>query len=227
MLANEVADALPVHRLRLTDEGWMEAYVCWTDDRFGWRLDALTADAEASFRELARERIDFATHDIVEVSPAATIWFRNAVERLERGYAVVIDYGYPAAQLYRDHRLEGTLRGYAGHTVTDDPFVRVGRQDLTSHVDFTALRRAGDAAGLDHAGYTTQGAFMSSLGLGDVLARLQQDPATTVEDYLAAQAVILRLIDPGGLGRFGVMIMGRNAPMEPPLRGFEIASPEF
>lgn len=227
ILANEVADALPVHRLRMTDEGWLEAFVTWTGNGFGWKMDEFSPEAVSAFIELAGQNIHFEMQDIVEVSPAAASWFEQALEGLERGYALLIDYGYPAEQLYRHHRLDGTLRGYSGHTVTDDPFTRVGMQDLTVHVDFTSLRNAGEAAGLIHAGYTTQGAFLSSLGLGDVLTRMQQDPAATVEDYLAAQAVILRLIDPGGLGRFGVMIMARNSPVEPPLRGFEEEPPDF
>ena len=227
ILANEVADAQPVHRLRMTNEGWLEAFVTWTGHGFGWRMDAISPEAESAFVELTRENVHFEMHDIVEVSPAAATWFRQTVEGLQRGYALIIDYGYPVKQLYREHRLEGTLRGYFGHTVTDDPFIRVGMQDLTAHVDFTALRRAGEAAGLVHAGHTTQGAFLSSLGLGDVLTRMQKDPAATVEDYLAVQAVILRLIDPGGLGRFGVMIMAREAPVEPHLRGFDEAPPDF
>jgi SAM-dependent MidA family methyltransferase len=227
ILANEVADAQPVHRLRMTDEGWLEAFVTWTGHGFGWRMDEFSREADSAFIERAGENVGFEMHDIVEVSPAAATWFRQAVEGLRRGYTLLIDYGYPAKQLYREHRLDGTLRGYFGHTVTDDPFIRVGMQDLTAHVDFTALQRAGEAAGLVHAGYTTQGAFLSSLGLGDVLTRMQKDPAATVEDYLAVQAVILRLIDPGGLGRFGVMIMARDAPVEPPLRGFDEAPPDF
>jgi SAM-dependent MidA family methyltransferase len=111
--------------------------------------------------------------------------------------------------------------------VTDDPFSRVGRQDLTAHVDFSALIRAGEAAGMTHAGLTTQGAFLASLGLGDRLVALQQDPDATISDYAAAQSVVMRLIDPGGLGRFAVLMMARDAPVDPPLRGFAVAPPPF
>jgi SAM-dependent MidA family methyltransferase len=105
--------------------------------------------------------------------------------------------------------------------------VRIGEQDLTAHVDFTALQRAGEVAGLTLAGLTTQGAFLASLGLGDLLVQLQQDPTTSVADYLAAQAAVFRLIDPGGLGRFGVLLMAKNAPVEPSLRGMETKPPPF
>ncbi|CAN5672114.1 SAM-dependent methyltransferase [soil metagenome] len=227
ILANEVADALPIHRLEMTEEGWMEGYVFWDGDGFDWTLDEFSPEAEAAFMELADANLDFSFDDIVEVSPATAAWFDKAIEGLERGYVVIIDYGYPATVLYSSHRLDGTLRGYSGHTVSDDPFTNVGLQDLTAHVDFTSLRKAGEASGLTHAGYTMQGACLSSLGLGDVLVGMQDDPAATIREYLATQAVILRLIDPGGLGRFGVMIMARDAPVEPPLRAFKEAPPDF
>ena len=114
------------------------------------------------------------------------------------------------------------MRAYRAHTVSDDPFQHVGEQDLTAHVDFSALRRAGETEGLQFAGLTNQGAFLASLGMGDLLVDLGHDPETTMPEYLAAQAAILRLIDPGGLGRFGVLIMARDAPVLPPLRGFAI-----
>jgi SAM-dependent MidA family methyltransferase len=132
----------------------------------------------------------------------------------------VIDYGYEARELYRSHRLAGTVRGYRGHTVTDDPYRNVGRQDLTAHVDFSALRRAGAGVGLEFAGFTNHGTFLSNLGLGDFLVALQADPVTSAEEYFATRAAIFRLIDPGGIGRFGVLAMARNAPTTPPLRGF-------
>jgi len=168
--------------------------------------------------------VEGATYD---ASPAASDWFAAACRNIARGYAIVIDYGYPTVELYRGHRLAGTLRAYAAHTVTEDPFVRVGRQDLTAHVDFTALQRAGEAVGMSPAGFTTQGALLASLGLGDRLLALQRDPGATLADYHAAQAAVLRLIDPGGLGRFGVLIMARDAPVDPPLGGFAMSPPPF
>jgi SAM-dependent MidA family methyltransferase len=77
------------------------------------------------------------------------------------------------------------------------------------------------------AGLTTQGAFLASLDLGDLLVQLQQDETASVADYLAAQAAVYRLIDPGGLGRFGVLLMAKNAPVEPPLRGMAVNAPGF
>jgi SAM-dependent MidA family methyltransferase len=111
--------------------------------------------------------------------------------------------------------------------VSDDPFAQVGEQDLTAHVDFSALRQAGEEAGLTFAGQTNQGAFLASLEMGDLLVALGKDPQTALPEYLAAQAAILRLIDPGGMGRFGVLIMARDAPVSPSLKGFMVQPLSF
>jgi SAM-dependent MidA family methyltransferase len=227
VLANEVADAFPVHRLVMRDGRFRERYVVWRAGWFAEEEGERSEPAQRAAEMLAKEGVAVPDGAAVDVSPAAASWFASAGAEVRRGYAILIDYGYPARELYQAHRLEGTVRGYHEHSVTDDPFQRVGEQDLTAHVDFTALERAGESAGMRLAGFTTQGAFLASLGLGDLLVQLQHEPSTTLPDYLAAQAAVLRLIDPGGLGRFGVLIMAKNAPVEPPLRGFSVAAPGF
>ncbi len=227
VLANEVADALPVHRLRRTDDGWQEMMVTTGPEGFEWVAGELSQAARSAVGELTSAGIEPPAGSLVDVSPAASEWFREATVHLERGFALIIDYGYQAEELYSSHRLDGTIRGYFEHTVTDNPLIRVGEQDLTAHVDFSALQRAGEQAGLRFEGFTTQGAFLSSLDFGDALMRLQADPGTSMEEYLATQAVVLRLIDPGGLGRFGVLIMSRGVESAEPLRGFRDAPPRF
>nr|MBA2276735.1 SAM-dependent methyltransferase [Chloroflexia bacterium] len=222
-LANEVADALPVHRLVWRDGALRERWVTW--DAAGARfadierpLSPLVAALDLP-AYLAGERVALAEDDVIEVSPAAAAWMTGVARGLSRGYALIVDYGYPATELYRAHRLTGTVRGYAGHTVTDDPYRCVGEQDLTAHVDFTRLRRAGEAAGLTFGGLTTQADFLAAAGLGDWLVRMQAEPGTTVADYYAAQSAVFRLIDPGGMGRFRVLAMAKDAPLTPPLPG--------
>ncbi len=228
VLANEVADAFPVHRLVVRSGRPREIYVV----RHGEGFDEEEGEASSprvteAWEHLMAAGVTLAEGDVVEVSPAAADWFAGVGQGIGRGYVIVLDYGYPATILYQGHRLQGTLRGYAGHTVTDDPYIRIGTQDLTAHVDFSALERAGRSIGLETAGLTTQGAFLAALGLGDFLVRLQTDPAMSPADYYAAQAATLRLIDPGGLGRFGVLVMARDAPVEPPLRGLTLEPPPF
>ncbi len=228
-LANEVADAFPVHRLVWRHGVLRERFVVWNDAGFGDQEADLSPEAEATdpMTTLVDAGVILHEGDAIEISPAAASWFGGVGRGLGRGYAIVVDYGYPAAQLYRDHRLTGTLRAHSRHTVTDDPFRHVGQEDLTAHVDFSALQRAGEQAGLTFAGLTTQGGLLASLGLGDLLVRMQGDPTTTAADYLATQAAVLRLIDPGGMGRFGVLIMARDAPVVPPLRGLVERGPAF
>ena len=231
-LANEVADALPVHRLVWRGGALRERYVVWRggeDGAFAEEEGPLSAEVLATDLEgtLRAAGVELAEGAAIDVSPAAARWFAGVGRGLARGYAIVIDYGYEAAELYRAHRLEGTVRAYRRHTVSADPLRFVGYQDLTAHVDFSALRRSGEAVGLRFAGFTTQGAFLASLGLGDLIVRFQRDPETTSAEYLATQAAVLRLIDPGGMGRFGVLIMARDAPVVPPLRGFAERGPGF
>ncbi len=224
VLANEVADAFGAHRLIWREGRLREGWVIWNGDCFAEEEGELSAAAAAADPDamLREHGITLAAGDRIEISPAAREWFAAAARGLDRGYAIVIDYGYPASELYRAHRLAGTVRAYHRHTVSDDPFPHVGQQDLTAHVDFSALRQAGERAGLVFAGQTTQGAFLASLDMGDLLVALGNDPETALPEYLAAQAALLRLIDPGGLGRFGVLSMARDVPVSPPLRGFTV-----
>jgi SAM-dependent MidA family methyltransferase len=225
-LANEVADALPVHRLVVRNRRLLERYVAW-EDGFIEREGPLSPEAATYPSYFAAAGVALIEGGAYDVSPAAAAWFGSVARGLERGFVIAIDYGYPAPELFKGHRLEGTLRGYFAHTVTDDPFLRVGRQDLTAHVDFSALQAAGEAEGMTLAGFTSQGALLAGLGLGDRLVALQSDPDASLADYLSAQAVVMRLIDPGGLGRFGVLIMAKSAPIEPPLLGLATRPPAF
>lgn len=226
VLANEVADALPVHRLvwrgAAVGGALRERWVGWRGNRFADEEGELSGEA-AAFEpgvRLRRAGVVLADGDAVEVSPAAAAWFASLARGLARGYALIIDYGYETGELYRAHRLGGTVRAYRGHAVSDDPFSHVGEQDLTAHVDFDALREAGVAAGLVPAGLTSHAEFLTALGLGDRLVRLQSESGVTADDYLATRAAVFRLIDPGGMGRFRVLAMARDAPTEPPLQGF-------
>ena len=162
-----------------------------------------------------------------EICLATDDWVREAGQRLERGVLIAIDYGYPAAELYDPvRRPDGTLRAYVRHRVHDDPFRHIGRQDLTAHVDITAVQRAAEAAGLDHLGTTTQAEFLTGLGIGALLVALQTDAETTLESYLGTRAAVMRMLDPGAMGRFRVMLFGRGLALDPPLAGLALRMPE-
>lgn len=227
VLANEVADAFPAHRLEHRDGIWSEHWV--SIDKTGalcFVPGEVSTDGQRGI-ELVASEMETIPDGIFDLSPTASDWFAGAIGHLDRGYAIIIDYGYTAPVLFSGHRLGGTLRSYHAHTVSDDPFIDPGNTDLTVHVDFTALIMAGVNQGAELAGLTTQGAFLSSLDLGQRLLAMQQDPETTMADYLSAQAVVLRLIDPGGLGRFSILLMAKNAPVDPPLGGLAVPPPPF
>ena len=180
-----------------------------------------TDHAGACVARLTEESVHLAEGQRAEICLGArSMAGRRRAAGLERGVLLLIDYGYPAAELYDPvRRRDGTLRAYLRHRVHDDPYIHVGRQDLTAHVDVTAVETAARAAGLDHLGTTTQAEFLVGLGTEDLLRAIQADPATTLEDYLAVRSALMRLLDPGAMGRFRVMAFGRGWPDGPGLAG--------
>lgn len=220
ILANELLDALPVHRLIVQGGELREAYVVWRDGWFAGEVGPLSDPRLAE--PLAG--LALAEGQRLEVSPAAWEWTSRACREIERGYAFLIDYGYEAAELYDPtERAEGLLRTYWEHIAGDDPFDRVGRQDITAHVDFGAIARAAGAAGCDVLGLTTQAAFVAGLGVDDLLMRLQS--TNDAIEYVRARETAMHLLDPRGLGRFRVLVLGRGVDREPPLRGLSFRWP--
>jgi SAM-dependent MidA family methyltransferase len=219
VLANEVLDALPVHRVRGTGDGIEELYVDFeagqlrevagppSDLRLAARLDA--------------EGVQLRAGQQAEISLVLDKWVEVAARGLARGLLLIVDYGHPAAELYDPvRRPRGTLLGYRRHRAVDDPFRNVGRQDLTAHVDVTAVERAGIRAGLDHIGTTTQAELLAGLGVGDLLTELRERPETTADAYLEARAALVRMIDPASMGRFRALGFSRGLPASATLRGF-------
>lgn len=217
VLANEFVDALPVHRIVWRDGRLQEIFVGVEADRFVDVPGPPSTSALAA--RLAADGVRLVEGQRGEVCLAIDAWVADAIGTLERGYLIIIDYGHPAAELYGPRRLAGTLLGYRGHRVVDDPYVFVGRQDLTAHVDLTALERAARAAGGTVLGTTTQAEFLTGLGIGDELVAAGRGSTSALGDYLAARAAVLRLLDPAAMGRFRVVVVGREVPATPVLRG--------
>jgi SAM-dependent MidA family methyltransferase len=211
ILANEVLDALPTHRLVMRTGLLCEVRV---DSRDGAFVDTETdPSTPALAARLAAEDIQLADGQRAELCLELDAWLTETASGLGRGILLLIDYGYPAAELYDPvRRGDGTLRAYLRHRVHDDPYLHVGRQDLTAHVDVTAVERAAAAAGLAHLGTTTQAEYLVGLGTESLLQAIQADAATTIEDYLTLRSALRRLLDPGAMGRFRVMAFGRGWP---------------
>jgi SAM-dependent MidA family methyltransferase len=210
VLANEVLDALPVHRVRQTTGGLEELFVDWDGRRFVEQPDKASTPALAA--RLREEGVELRNGQRAEICLAIDDWVAGAAAPLEQGIALLIDYGHPATELYGRRRMAGTLMAYVGHRAHDDPLINVGRQDLTAHVDLSAVHRAATMAGLQPLGVTRQASFLVALGVEALLREVQANPETTVEDYLVLRSGLVRLLDPAATGAFKVMAFGRNWP---------------
>jgi SAM-dependent MidA family methyltransferase len=219
VIANEVLDALPTHRVVVRGDRLREVLTGSEAGRFVDIEAEPTTPALAA--RLVSEGIELADGQRAEVCLAVDDWVESAAAGLTRGVFLLIDYGYPASELYDPRRRRnGTLLAYLRQRAHDDPYAHVGRQDLTAHVDVTAVERAAERTGLMHLGTTTQAEFLVGLGIEDLLRAIQADPATTLEAYLAVRSGIMRLLDPAATGRFRVMGFGRELQDGPPLAGF-------
>ena len=230
VLANELLDALPVHRVALREGRLVELAVGWAegagDDVEGRFVEVGIEPTTAALAErLADEAIVLAEGQVAEICLALEPWVAAAAARLDRGLIVTIDYGHEAADLYGAARLGGTLRTYSRHMVAAEPYLRVGRQDITAHVDLTALRRAAERAGLVHLGTTSQAAFLIGSGLEGLLDEARHDPVTTLAEGIALRAALLRLLDPGATGAFAVAVFGRGLPPGTTLGGLAYRLP--
>jgi SAM-dependent MidA family methyltransferase len=219
VLANEFLDALPVHRLVQLDGQLQELFVAWDADLGG--LVERTADPSSAdlAGRLERDAVQLGEGQVIEVCLAVEPWLAEVAAGLQHGLVLVIDYGHQAAALYDPARIGGTLRAYAGHRAHADPFIAIGRQDLTAHVDLTALEADARGHGFEVLGDVSQADFLVGCGLEELLDRVRSNPATTMEDWLAVRSAVARLLDPAALGGFRAVLLGRGLNPEPPLRG--------
>ncbi|MEP7151529.1 MAG: SAM-dependent methyltransferase [Nitrospira sp.] len=198
--SNELVDAFPVHRIAVIDGKLQEIYVDWREDRFTEVYRPLSAELAAYVREGA---ITLPEGYRTEINLAATRWMKQVAQVMARGVVMTIDYGHTADDLYGPDRKTGTFLCYYNQTTTEDAFDRVGEQDMTAHVDFTALARVGQAAGLEVTGFTNQMSFLIGLGAEQLLESLQPESP----EFFAA----IHLLRPEGMGRtFKVLVQHTN-----------------
>jgi SAM-dependent MidA family methyltransferase len=205
ILSNELLDALPFHRVRRR-EGQLYELLVGLDDGSLVDVEAPPRpDLLAHFEALGVEVGEGCDAEVNLVAPA---WIGRATAALRRGYILTLDYGYEAADLYASWRKRGTLLTFYRHTSGDDPYARIGRQDITASVDFTSVMRAGAAAGLRVLDFTTQAEFLSALGIGEALAKTPKPDQ--LEAYTALRRAVIELTDGAGLGRIRVLIQRRD-----------------
>ena len=231
--SNELVDAFPIHWIELHEHQLKEMWVGIGETGFVPILDELsTPDLQSYFNQVGIDLVSYPDGYRTEVNLAALDWLSMVAERISKGYVLTIDYGYAAQRYYSLARREGTLQCYYQHAHHNDPFANVGKQDITAHVDFTALENRGCEVGLEKIGFVQQGLFLMALGLGDRLSKLS-NPVTpdreatgrTIQNMMMRREALQQLISPMGLGNFGVLIQGKGlTPKEiaRPLKGLTI-----
>lgn len=219
IVANEFLDALPVHRVVQRGARLLERHVAWSTDHERFEDVEAPPSTPALAARLAAEGVDLADGQVAEIRLATDDWAAAMSDDIGRGFATILDYGAPAAELYGPARRDGTLRAYTGQRAHADPYVAIGRQDLTAHVDFSAVERAAATHGWRSLGLTTQAEFLVGSGFGELYAARQADPDVEPEDYLALRASAARLLDPRALGGFRVLVLGRGVPAGTVLAG--------
>ena len=218
LFCNELLDAFPVHRLGWDARArqWFEWGVGWDGGHFVWQRSALppTAAHETSATSLVSAfRFPLSAFlevlpdgYTIEVSPAAEPWWHEAATTLTHGKLLCFDYGLTDDELFAPERTRGTLRAYHRHHAGDDPLVAPGEQDLTAHVNFSALQRAGEAAGLRTESFVTQSQFLTALA-----AKAWAAPASFSAWIPACTRQFQTLTHPEHLGRaFRVLVQGRG-----------------
>ncbi len=237
VLANELLDALPVSVVAWREEGLFERGVAWAGGAFSWRerpaTGALLAESQrlrdvppprslhslppegdlGALRSAGRAP---ATPYVSEINLAARAWIAEWGRILQQGALLLIDYGFPQREYYHPQRTEGTLMCHYRHHAHTDPFWLPGLNDITAHVDFTAMAEAGYEAGLSVLGYTSQAQFLLNCGLPQLLERAQAGGAVA---YAAIASGAQKLISPAEMGElFKVLALGRG--IDEPLLGF-------
>ncbi|TAJ09808.1 MAG: SAM-dependent methyltransferase [Nitrospirae bacterium] len=194
VLSNELVDAFPVHRITVEQGRPKELFVGWEQGRFVEQAQPLAnQDLQRYLQRLSSIDITLAEGYRTEVNLAAVAWMKDVARVLGRGLVLTIDYGHTAQDLYGPDRRKGTLLCYYHQMASDDPYTRVGLQDMTAHVDFTSLATAGEEAGLATTGFTNQMSFLMGLGVEQILDGLE--PGS--RDFQA----IVHLLRPEGMGR--------------------------
>lgn len=208
IIANEVADAMPVHAVAWREDGIKERGVT---EQLAWQ----ERPASGELLRVACSLEVVAPYES-EINLAASAWVRSLAESLEQGLILVIDYGFPRHEYYHPQRSMGTLMCHTRHRAHGDPFVNPGEQDITAHVDFSALAAAARDAGLEVLGYATQAQFLVNCGITEVLAQANLDNAL---HYAPIAAEAQQLLSPAEMGElFKVLAVGRG--VDQPLLGF-------
>ncbi len=208
-LSNELVDAFPVHLVDKRDGELKEIFIVHSDAGFVEEVRPLDNPAiEEYFSLIGTELLE---GNRGEVNLQALDWMRGVGEVLERGFVLTIDYGYPAEELFAPFRRNGTLLCYHKHQANENPYQQLGCQDITAHIDFTALQKVGEQHGLSTLYLDQQYRFLMGLGFFEALIELQMQESDP-QQAQALRMTLKNLVMPdGGMGEsFKVLIQGKN-----------------
>lgn len=210
VIGNEVLDAMPAHVFERSDAGVIEMGVSIKEGTFAWAGRATEEAARADHR--CFPGLPYRT----EIQMVARAFVRSLATSMARGVALFIDYGFPRHEYYHPQRAEGTLMCHYRHRAHADPFFLPGLQDITSHIDFSAIADAGKEAGLELLGYANQAQFLVNCGITDILGETSPED---VAAYAPLASEAQKLLSPAEMGEiFKVIALGKGA--SEPLVGF-------
>ena len=207
--SNELVDSFPVHRVQVTAKGIEELWVDFRDGGFVECLRPLSSDSLA--HRLRRVSADWPEGYRTEINLRASEWMKHVAQHLDRGFVLTIDYGHTAQDLYRSDRKHGTFLCYFRQSIREDPFRRVGEQDMTAHVDFSSLVETGEGHKLQTTGFTNQMSFLMGLGVEHMISELEQDSP----QFKAA----IHLLRPNGMGTTFKVLVQHKGIQQPELDG--------
>lgn len=209
IFSNELVDALPVHRVRWQNDRLFEVFVTYEGGQFVECLGPCSSPALVEY--LNAYNLSMHEGQSSELHIAAEAWMHHVARILQRGIVITIDYGHTSRDYYRADRKNGTLLCYYRHKISTNPYIRVGEQDMTAHVNFSVLGRSGTAKGLNLVGLTALGHWLMGLGVEELVKEQDQESAEV--------RAVAQLLRPDGMGKtFKVLVQRKK--MDPfPIQG--------
>jgi SAM-dependent MidA family methyltransferase len=218
IFSNEFFDALPVHRLVIEGDELREIYVGLGANGLCEQFGPLSSPELAGY--ITEQGVTLQEGQLAEVGLEACAWIAEMGARLGRGFVLTIDYGHEAQELYDERHMRGTLLAYEKHRASENFFRAPGQQDLTAHVNFTALERHGARAGLKRTGLMSQSNFLLSLARYSDFAELQS-PAMSETEQTRARLLFKTLIYPEGMGETFQILIQHKGIERPQLSGLD------
>jgi len=217
LISNELIDSFPVHLIE-TDRGIKEIYVNFNGKEFVEEKDTPCTEEITGY--LSEFNITLPENYRTEINLRIRDWLRGVAEIISEGFILTIDYGYTAGEYYHEERSKGTLMCYYRHEYNENPYQNIGMQDITAHVNFSSLKKWGEELGFYTIGYASQGTYLVSLGIDEVIEELYAGSP----DYIKEVTSIKGLVMPQGMGESHRVMIQYKGSGRPVLRAFDLSN---